>query len=277
MLTLHLNTRLSDNGKMNIMKEVIRMVITYQTAQIATIVGIHPNTVRLYEELELISRPQRLCNGYRVFTELHLDQLRLARKAFQVEILQNGLRKKIIQIIKLSAKAEFNHAILLTQRYIEQIRKEQYYAEEAIEIARQLLADPSDMEIELCMTRKQTSDYLQITMDTLRNWEMNGLIDIKRSRNGYRVYTGSDLRRLKLIRSLRCANYSLAAILRMLTAASKNPDIDLRKIIDTPGKDDDIITACDKLLTSLKSAEQNAKLMQKQLEIMKEKYANPTV
>jgi DNA-binding transcriptional MerR regulator len=44
---------------------------------------------------------------------------------------------------------------------------------------------------------------------TLRNWELNGLMAIKRRENGYRIYTEEDLMRLKIIRSLRCANYSL--------------------------------------------------------------------
>ena len=63
----------------------------YRTSEIAKIIGIHPNTVRLYEELELIPKPDRMPNGYRVFTDLHIEQFRLARLAFQVEVLQNGL------------------------------------------------------------------------------------------------------------------------------------------------------------------------------------------
>lgn len=31
---------------------------TYSTSQTAEIIGIHPNTVRLYEELGLITRPK---------------------------------------------------------------------------------------------------------------------------------------------------------------------------------------------------------------------------
>ena len=66
----------------------------YRTAEVAAIIGIHPNTVRFYEEWGLITKPERETNGYRVFTDLHLQQIRLARMAFQIEVLQNGLRKK---------------------------------------------------------------------------------------------------------------------------------------------------------------------------------------
>lgn len=52
---------------------------TYITAEIAAISGIHPNTVRLYEELQLISKPERESNGYRVFTDEDIKQLKSIR------------------------------------------------------------------------------------------------------------------------------------------------------------------------------------------------------
>lgn len=36
---------------------------TYKTSEIAHRFGIHPNTVRLYEELELIPKPERKWRG----------------------------------------------------------------------------------------------------------------------------------------------------------------------------------------------------------------------
>ena len=65
----------------------------YRTSEIARCIGIHPNTVRLYEELELIPKPEREANGYRIFTDFHIEQFKLARTAMKVEVLQNGLRK----------------------------------------------------------------------------------------------------------------------------------------------------------------------------------------
>ncbi len=247
---------------------------TYKTADIAQIIGVHPNTVRLYEEYELIPKPERKQNGYRVFTDFHVDQFKLARTAFEVEVLQNGLRKKAVDIIKLSAKREFDKSIYLAEGYLFQIKKEQVNAEEAIAIVKRLLSDNDDANEagKLFLTRKEAVDYLQVTIDTLRNWEMNGLMMIKRKQNGYRIYTGDDIKRLKVIRSLRCANYSLAAILRMLKALSRDPETNLRIAIDTPRNDEDIVSACDKLLTSLRHAERNAKSVLIQLKELKKKY-----
>ena len=102
--------------------------------------------------------------------------------------------------------------------------------------------------------RKEAARELGITIDTIRNWEMNGLITIKRKENDYRVYNSNDIRRLKIIRALRGANYSLSAILRMLNKLEDeqcNNAEEIISILNTPPEDDDIVSACDKLMDSL--------------------------
>lgn len=244
---------------------------TYKTVDVARMIGIHVNTVRLYEKSNLIPKPERLSNGYRVFTDLHIEQFKLARAALQVEVLQNGLRKKAVDIIKASAAGDYETAAELTRQYIEQVDTEKENAEEAIGITRSILSgmDAAGLDTQIAYTRQEAADFLHVTIDTLRNWELNGLLTVKRRKNGYRVYTAEDLQRLKIIRSLRCANYSLSAILRMLRALSDDPDINIREAIDTPTADDDIITACDKLLTSLNAAKENAHFVAGQIEKMK--------
>lgn len=241
---------------------------TYKTAEVAEIIGIHPNTVRLYEKLKLIPKPERLPNGYRVFTEIHIEQCRLIRIAFQIEVLQNGLRKKMIQMVKAAAAGDFDGAILHINDYLKQIKQEYANAEEAIEIVNQLLSGGLQEHTQ-CLKRKEVSEALDISMDTLRNWEMNGLLAVKRKDNGYRVYTDEDIQRLKIIRSLRCANYSLEAILRLLQQISKNPHADIRIALNTPKQSDNIISVCDRLIISLSAAEQNAYQILNMLQEMK--------
>lgn len=241
---------------------------TYKTAEIAAMIGIHPNTVRLYEEWGLIPKPKRQENGYRIFTDLHVKQIQLVRTAFQIEILQNGLRKQIIQMVKLSAAGDFDGAIALTQEYLKQLRKERGNAEEAICIVQHILSGEIQENV-ASMKRKEASEYLGISKDALRNWEMNGLLTVKRKQNGYRIYTDDDIKRLKVIRSLRCANYSLEAILRMLRQLSENPNTDIKAALNTPKPSDEIISACDQLINSLIKAEKNANILLNMLQKMK--------
>ena len=245
---------------------------TYSTTEVAKIIGIHPNTVRMYEEWELIPLAERKANGYRIFTDFHIEQLRLARIAFQIEVLQNGLRNKVVEIIKLSANRDFNKAIMFAEEYRNQIQREKRNAEESISIAKQILSGKL-VEQTLFLKRKEVSDYLDISMDTLRNWERNGLLQVKRKQNGYRTYTSDDIERLKMIRTLRLANYSLEAILRMLNALEHNPQIDLKQVLNTPQEDADIISVCDRLIVSLNDAEENAEKMIHILLEMKEKFS----
>ena len=243
----------------------------YKTSEVAKIIGIHPNTVRLYEEWGLIPKPERRSNGYRVFTDFHIDQLRLARTAFQVEVLQNGLRKKISSMVRVSASGDFDRALAMVREYQRQLQEEQRNAEEAIYIVKHILErNPADGR--LFMKRREISEYLDIPMDTLRNWEMNGLLEVRRRQNGYRIYTDEDIKRLKVIRSLRCANYSLEAILRMLTELSSDPRANLEKALDIPENETEIISVCDRLIISLQQAAANADVMIRQIEKMKLKY-----
>ena len=244
---------------------------TYTTSEVAKMAGVHPNTVRLYERLRLIPTPERLPNGYRVFCDYHIEQCRLIRLAFRVEVTQNGLRKKIIKMLEASAAGDFDAAALLINDYIAGLIKERSMAEEAVEIVRQLLSGEP-----ICgrsLRRRKVSDMLGISMDTLRNWEMNGLLTVKRRENGYRVYTDDDIRRLKIIRALRCANYSLEAILRLTEQLSDNPDADIRAALNTPRESDEIISVCDRLIASLSEAEKNARIIADALENMKLKFS----
>jgi len=245
---------------------------TYTTTDVAKIIGIHPNTVRMYEKWGLIPLAERKSNGYRIFTDFHIEQLRFVRIAFQIEVLQNGLRNKVVEAIKLSSKRDFDKALMFVEEYRSQIQREQRNAEESIDIAKQILSGESE-EHTLFLKRKEVSDYLDISVDTHRNGERNGLLQVKRKQNGCRVYTNDDIERLKMIRTLRLANYSLEAILRMLHALEHNLQVDMKQVLNTPQSDADIISVCDRLIVSLRDAEKNADKMINILLEMKERFS----
>ncbi len=238
-------------------------------------VGVHSNTVRMYEEWGLIQIPQRKENGYRIFTEIHIDQFRLVKTAFAIEVLQAGLRKKIVEVVKLSARYQFDEAIACTKTYIDIANMQIENAKEAVEIVNDLIQGNKQDEGAISLKRIDVARRLGLTIDTIRNWEMNGLIKVKRKENGYRVYDAQDLRRLKIIRSLRCANYSLTAILRMLNSLEENDYVDTLQVLNTPHENEDIILACDKLIVSLEEATKNATKVLEILTEMKAKYLNP--
>lgn len=240
----------------------------YKTAEVAAMTGIHPNTVRLYEKWELIPSASRQKNGYRIFTDFHIRQIQLARIAFRIELVQNGLRGKIVEMVKASAAHDFDKAIALTHEYLAQLERERCNAEEAVEIVQRILSKTEEDTV-FAMKRKEVSEYLGISMDTLRNWEMNGLLTVRRRQNGYRIYTDRDIKKLKIIRSLRSANYSLEAILRLLQQLSENPGTDIQTALNSPAQSDTIISVCDRLISSVQAAEENAHELLDMLQEMK--------
>ena len=247
---------------------------TYTTSQVAGILGIHPNTVRLYEAWQLNPQARRRPNGYRVFTDFHLAQLRLVRVAFRTEVLQSGLRRKIVEAVKASARGDFDRALALTEEYHSQAGEEIRRAEEAVRVARRIHARAGE-QAEVCLTRREVCARLGLTTDALRNWERNGLLRPGRLQHGLRVYDAADLDRLMMIRALRCAGYSLEAILRMLTALARDPRADMAQALNTPGEGAEIISVCDRLITSLRAAEQHAALMTVMLIGMRAAFPNP--
>ncbi|WP_462406914.1 MerR family transcriptional regulator [Gracilibacillus sp. Marseille-QA3620] len=65
---------------------------------------VHPNIVRLYEEWQFISLIPRKSNGYRVYSDLNLKQMKIARHAFRQEFIQNNLRKRATKIVDLAVE-----------------------------------------------------------------------------------------------------------------------------------------------------------------------------
>ncbi|MEN6636416.1 MAG: MerR family transcriptional regulator [Clostridiaceae bacterium] len=241
---------------------------TYRTSEIAKQAGLHPNTIRFYEQIGFLTKPVRLPNGYRVYTPLHLEQVRFIRIALRAEVLQNGLRSLAVGIIRLCAACRWREALRETSHYIEQIDREIGFAKSAILLVEATLArDPSPDSTPL--TRSDAALALGVTIDTLRNWERNGLVSIYRMQNGYRMYTSEDMERLLIIRTLRCANYSLSAILRLTGELSHSREIQVSEALNTPDENEEIVSVCDHLLTSLSSALEDAQEMLVSIEHMK--------
>lgn len=232
----------------------------YQTKEIAALVGVHPNTVRIYEEWRYISAVPRGENGYRVYSEVHLFQLKIARIAFRCEIVQGLIRAKARVIVEASGKEDFNQALEHTQAYLSHLEKEYDRALEAIELSEQLMCGKKSTAMGT-YTRKEAAQVLDLSPEVVRNWERNGLITVSRRSNGFRAYTENEINQLKIIRTLRTAHYSISAILRLMNQSEeiRGNNLNIKKVLDTPEDHEDIISVTDRLTYSLEQAIESAK------------------
>ena len=243
--------------------------MTYKTSQIARLVGVHANTIRLYEELKLLPPVPRTESGYRIFHDRHLKQLYLLRTAFRSGIVSDRLRQEVYEIVKTAATNDIEAAYMKTESYLEHLRVEKDRAEEAIRITLEIIEHSDKSEENVVFTgRVEVAKVLGITIDILRDWERNGLIEVPRSSNVYRKYREKEMKRLKIIRTLRNAHYSMMSILRMLNRLDRG-ETNIREAIDTPEKEEDIVYVTDRYMTALKLAEADALEMLRILEDIK--------
>ncbi len=71
-----------------------------RTSDIAQAVGVHPNTVRLYEEWGFLPPIPRSPSGYRQYTQAHLDQMRLAQTALHGGWPGQNIRQSALALVK---------------------------------------------------------------------------------------------------------------------------------------------------------------------------------
>lgn len=149
-----------------------------RTSEIAKLSNVHPNTVRLYEKWQFISPAPRKPNGYRIYSDLHLKQMKIARLAFRQEFIQNNLRKKATEIVRLSGRKQFKESLQAAKSYLTYLQTEYEYALKAVETMEDLLQN----KLLACETysHKSVASILQLTEETLRNWERNHLYTVKR-------------------------------------------------------------------------------------------------
>lgn len=238
-----------------------------RTHEIADTVGVHVNTVRLYEEWGFIAHVPRSPTGYRLFTRAHLEQMRLARLALHWPY--PGGKQVVLDLVAAAVADDLGMAMELAYLYLANVRRERTLAEAAVEFlerwARGQVLDTSRRT----MTIGQVADHLGVSADQVRNWERNGLLAVPRDpQTGYRLYGSREIGRLRVIRMLREGGYSMMAILRMLLRHDAGQIDLLAEALDTPGENEDIQTVADRWLTTLAEQEGRAQAIIKQVAAM---------
>jgi DNA-binding transcriptional MerR regulator len=250
----------------------------YKTSQVAKAAGVHPNTVRLYEALGLLQPVRRGKNSYRLYTMAHLEQMRLARTALKSACVEGNIRKLAISIIKTAAKGTPGLALEQARGYLAHIKNEQAKAGEALAILRKWMNKKNEPGADdISLGRRDASRLLGVSIDTLRNWERNGLLYAPRNtKNGYHIYGRKEIDRAKVIRTLRAANYSTIAILKMLKCVDTGSrEAGILKIVRSPQPDEDLVYATDRWILTLSETEDSAiELIARIERMMKARYPN---
>ncbi len=239
-----------------------------RTSELAKAARVHPNTVRLYEKWGLLPQAERNpYNNYRRFTEKHLDQILLVRQVLRFTWLNDETHATVYEVISQGVQDNLGGALELAYKLLLQVQAERAQAEAAVRyLERWVEGIPPD-----ALTRPlrigEVARLLNVTLDQLRNWERNNLLETPRDpSNGYRLYGPDEIGRLRVIRMLIRSRYSTMSILRMLNKLDEGETGQLRQVLDTPGSEEDALYVTDHWLTTLNELEQAAHELIKQIE-----------
>lgn len=236
------------------------------TTELARAVGVHPNTVRLYEAWGFLPPVPRTAGGYRRFGENHLDQMRLAWLALHGGWPGRNIRQSAVALVKTAASGDLGGALEIAHSHLALVLAESTQAKMAA-VYLEKWAQGAAVEVHAHPRPiREAAKLLNVSADVLRNWEKNGLLEVPRNpANGYRLYGASELGRARVIRMLSRAGYSSMSILRMLYHLDEGQSQNLRQVLDTPRPDEEVLTAADRWLTALAEQAQRARQIIKML------------
>lgn len=239
-----------------------------RTSELARVANVHPNTVRLYEQLGFLPPVERdPFNNYRRFTQKHLAQLLLARKAMRFTFLSGAVRDMAYEIIAQGATGDLGGALESAYRLLSLVQAERAQAEAAANYLERWVAgvrpDPASRPLRI----GEVARLLDVSIDQLRNWERNRLLTVPRDpSNGYRLYGSNEIGRLRVIRILIRSRYSMMSILRVLSKLDAGELVEPRTALDTPEPGEDILSLTDHWLSTLARAESDAHELLYQIE-----------
>lgn len=195
----------------------------YRTSDVAKIIGVHPNTVLAYEKWGYISTVPRSENGYRIYSEKHIEQIKMTRLALMSEAVKAYMLFEVRDILKTIAKGDLKKALSLSQSFLAQIQKVKAKEYEIIIEIKKILKEYVAEKRSISLKRSEAAEVLGVSIDVIINWERNGMLEIPRNnKNNYRVYSEDELVLLKIVKILRNENYITQCVGNMVKKLKAN-------------------------------------------------------
>jgi DNA-binding transcriptional MerR regulator len=201
--------------------------------ELARIAGVSPQQIRNYEDFGLFPPVPRSANGYRVYSERHLDALRATRamadagysQTQALEVMQAIRSGDVATVLE---RIDARHAGITSQRST--------LARTLAEI-RLLVNEMDDRPGPMTRRREalrigEAAREVGVRPSALRFWETEGLLQPSRDpASGYRLYDRREVQRLRVVALLRNAHYGFATIRSVLDEfAAGQPDKALRVV-----------------------------------------------
>ncbi len=194
-----------------------------------------------------------------MFSDIQLLQIKICRLIFGRPYSNRQIRQLGYNVIKAAGKCEIGQCRLLAVEYINTIRKEINKAQITSDIFSQWMNRETISVSTNQYNRRQAANLLGTSVETIRNWERNGLV----LSNTYgelneRLFDDSDMERLRIIYMLRQTGYSMYSIHRCLTMFDNGyKDMGLT-LLNKPEDEEYLLSAGDHWLNVLNDLEYDA-------------------
>lgn len=231
------------------------------TGKAAKVVGVHPNTLRWYEETGYLPPLPRTPAGYRKFSPAHVQLARIVKQGQPLLRIYGAVRRLGKRVLSSCKEGLSDPAAL--KRGKEENRELQRLLQQELDLALRALEvverwrggwgpfssagkKPGNSDQESRLKRmvylSEAAAITGLSRDKILNWERNGLCTFLRApENDYRILGTEELDRLLVIRSCRTAAYSISAIKRLLDAVDEGLEAGserLRELADDPKEAD---------------------------------------
>lgn len=195
---------------------------------IAKKLDVGTSALRHYEEWGIVPKAIRKANGYRVYTEVHEAYFQCIRAMYPG--FGMGTVRRVMPLLQ---KNKYIEALWEVNQVQAELFERKQQALDAVSIL-----SPNNIQDFMKKQQKkyysigEVEDKLHVAATTLRHWEKEGLITPERNpENGYRLYTGEDMRRILIIKTVQSSVYLLDTVRDILDKIQHHSLTDARKIV----------------------------------------------
>lgn len=234
----------------------------YGIGQLSGLTGVKEGTIRFYERMGFLEKAQRRENGYRVFNERHVCQVKVCRLVFGGYV-NRSLRRDSMELIRAAGCWNLEEYQKAAKRYEKAVEEQIDRTVKAIALCVERM-ETKDGEAavssHITYSKKQAAEMAAATPEAIRNWERNGLLPhgLPYQR---RYYDQEALNRMYVIRLLLDTGYSMMAIRSYFSQYDSGCRSMAEVVLLSPGQNDDLIYRADRYLETLYHTKEKAVLL----------------
>ena len=206
----------------------------YKVGEVSKLTGVKEGTIRFYEKCGFLKEVGRQPNGYRIYDDQHVFQVKVCDQVFD-SFVNSRIRKSSMKIIEAARAWDPEAYRKALADYRSAIEADIDRTQRAIGVA--LHRKPQQKDDGTRYTKKQAAELVGTTPEAIRNWERNGLIPQAKAYSK-RYFDKTVLERMFVIRLLLDNGYGIMAILKFLRKLDAgDPKQAAKELIDPEGEE----------------------------------------